>query len=137
MNYYIGDLHFGHANVIRHDGRPFADVGEMDRVMIERRNAAVGEDDDVYVVGDFCYRSGRTADWYLARLAGRKHLIVGNHDWLTLGNPKAPERGGGVERIRPRSLRPARRKQPRAQRRLTAPSGPLGGMAGKRQKTRK
>ena len=57
MNYYISDLHFGHANVIRHDARPFADVGEMDRVLIERWNAVVGEDDDVYVVGDFCYRS--------------------------------------------------------------------------------
>lgn len=24
-NYYIADLHFGHANVIRFDDRPFAD----------------------------------------------------------------------------------------------------------------
>ena len=33
MNYYISDLHFGHANVIRHDNRPFADVEEMDRAL--------------------------------------------------------------------------------------------------------
>ncbi|MBR6021029.1 MAG: metallophosphoesterase [Kiritimatiellae bacterium] len=89
MNYYIGDLHFGHANVIRHDGRPFADAAEMDREMIARWNAAVGDGDDVYVVGDFCYRSGWTADWYLKQLKGRKHLVVGNHDWRTLRNPKA------------------------------------------------
>lgn len=89
MIYYASDLHFGHASVIRHDNRPFADAEEMDRVLMERWNAAVGDADDVYVVGDFCYRSGRTADWYLKRLAGRKHLIVGNHDWLTLRNPKA------------------------------------------------
>ncbi|MBP5671068.1 MAG: hypothetical protein J6X49_01640 [Victivallales bacterium] len=62
MNLYIGDLHFGHANVIKHDSRPFLDVDEMDRVMMEHWNAAVNEDDDVYVVGDFCYRSGRTAE---------------------------------------------------------------------------
>lgn len=89
MNYYTSDLHFGHANVIPYDGRPFADTAEMDRVLIERWNAAVGDDDDVYVVGDFCYRSGWTADWYLKQLKGRKHLIVGNHDWRTLQNPKA------------------------------------------------
>ena len=89
MNYYISDLHFGHANVIRHDNRPFADVKEMDRIMMERWNEAVGEDDDVYVVGDFCYRSGHAPEWYLAQLKGRKHLVVGNHDWRTLENEKA------------------------------------------------
>ena len=89
MNLYISDLHLGHANVIKHDSRPFADVAEMDRVMLERWNEAVGDDDDVYVVGDFCFRSAWSADWYLSRLKGRKHLVVGNHDWLTLKNEKA------------------------------------------------
>ena len=99
MNYYVSDLHFGHANVIRHDARPFADVGEMDRVMLERWNATVGKDDDVYVVGDFCYRSGKTADWYLSRLKGRKHLVAGNHDWLTLRNPKAVAMFASVDNL--------------------------------------
>ena len=61
MNYYLSDLHFGHANAIKFDARPFADVDEMDRVMIEKWNGVVGDDDDVYIVGDFCYRSGRSA----------------------------------------------------------------------------
>lgn len=99
MNYYVSDLHFGHANVIRHDNRPFADLEEMDRIMLERWNEAVGEDDDVYVVGDFCYRSGKTADWYLRRLKGRKHLVVGNHDWLTLRNAKAMAMFASVDRL--------------------------------------
>ena len=30
MNYYIGDLHFGHANAIKFDARPFADIEEME-----------------------------------------------------------------------------------------------------------
>ena len=28
-NYYIADLHIGHANVIKFDSRPFADLNEM------------------------------------------------------------------------------------------------------------
>ena len=28
MNYYIADLHLGHANAIRFDNQPFADVDE-------------------------------------------------------------------------------------------------------------
>ena len=39
MNLYISDLHLGHANVIKFDGRPFADVDEMDRMLIEMWNA--------------------------------------------------------------------------------------------------
>ena len=29
-NFYISDLHLGHGNVIRFDGRPFGDVAEME-----------------------------------------------------------------------------------------------------------
>ena len=99
MKYYISDLHLGHANVIKHDGRPFADVEEMDRSLIKMWNDTVGDDDDIYIVGDFCYRSGKTADWYLSRLKGRKHLIVGNHDWQTLKNEKAMAMFESVDKI--------------------------------------
>lgn len=84
MNLYISDLHFGHANVIRHDHRPFADRDEMDSVMIKLWNSRVSTEDDVFIVGDFCYRSNKAPDWYLRRLRGHKHLIVGNHDRETL-----------------------------------------------------
>jgi calcineurin-like phosphoesterase family protein len=53
MNYYISDLHFGHENVIHFDKRPFADVKEMDTVMIAHWNKCVKLDDHVFIVGDF------------------------------------------------------------------------------------
>ena len=84
MNLYISDLHFGHSNVLNFDHRPFADRDEMDRVMISLWNSRVSADDHVYIVGDFCYRSGNTADWYLRQLKGHKHLVIGNHDGDTL-----------------------------------------------------
>jgi calcineurin-like phosphoesterase family protein len=84
MNLYISDLHFGHANVIRFDHRPFADVEEMDHVMIQLWNSRVSGDDDVFIVGDFCHKSGKTPDWYLRQLRGHKHLIIGNHDKVML-----------------------------------------------------
>ena len=64
MKLYISDLHFGHAHVIQFDQRPFADSDEMDRVMIECWNFRVDADDDVYIVGDFCFRCDRAPDWY-------------------------------------------------------------------------
>ena len=84
MNLYISDLHFGHKNVILFDHRPFSDVDTMDHCLIQLWNSRVSADDDVYIVGDFCYRSGRTPDWYLRQLNGHKHLIIGNHDKATL-----------------------------------------------------
>ncbi len=84
MNLYISDLHFGHKNVIGFDHRPFWDVDEMDHTMIQLWNSRVFEDDDVYIIGDFCYRARKTPDWYLRQLKGHKHLIVGNHDIATL-----------------------------------------------------
>ena len=34
-NYYIADLHLGHENVIRFDNRPFANLEEMHRTIID------------------------------------------------------------------------------------------------------
>ena len=89
MILYTSDLHFGHANVIGFDHRPFADSDEMDHVLIELWNGRVQPDDTVYIVGDLCYRSKNTADWYLRQLNGNKILILGNHDAPILDNPKA------------------------------------------------
>lgn len=50
MIFYTADLHFHYEPFL--PSRPFGSVEEMDRVLIARWNAAVSEDDTVYVVGD-------------------------------------------------------------------------------------
>ena len=89
MNLYISDLHFGHKNIIGFDHRPFSDVDEMDHTMIQLWNGRVFDDDHVYIIGDIMHRSGRSASWYLRRLKGHKHLVIGNHDQVTLNEEKA------------------------------------------------
>ena len=80
VNYYIGDLHLSHANVIRFDNRPFDTLEEMHRKIIDNWNARVKPNDTVYILGDFCW--AKESDWpyYLAPLPGQKVLIRGNHD---------------------------------------------------------
>ena len=80
MNYYISDLHIGHANAIRFDKRPFADLNEMHRAIIDNWNSRVKTDDTVYILGDFIWY--KESDWpfYAEPLAGNKVLIRGNHD---------------------------------------------------------
>lgn len=71
MNYYISYLHFGHANVIGFDNRPFTDVDEMDRFLIDMRNARVRPEDNVYIVGDFSFRTGRNEAYHIMKKLDR------------------------------------------------------------------
>ncbi len=89
MNYYIADTHFGHTNCLKFDNRPFETIEEMDRVMIDAWNRTVGQEDEVYILGDFCFKSSNSSKKYLSSLTGKKHLITGNHDGVTLKNEEA------------------------------------------------
>lgn len=99
MIFYTSDLHFGHGNAIDFDNRPFADVEEMDAQLIKNWNAKVCEEDEVYILGDFAYRNKKPAEWYLQQLKGRKHLVIGNHDVVTLKNETAMEYFETVEKM--------------------------------------
>lgn len=87
--FYISDIHFGHKNILEFDKLPFADVDEMDRIMIDYWNMRVQKDDEVYIIGDFLYRSSKDPTWYLRQLSGKKFLVLGNHDTGIMDNPKA------------------------------------------------
>ncbi len=77
---YIADTHFGHENIIAYDNRPFLSTDEMDERMIASWNRVVGSDDLTWILGDFCMGDAVRWDELLTRLAGRKALILGNHD---------------------------------------------------------
>lgn len=79
--WFTADTHFGHARIIDICGRPFANVEEMDRCMIENWNATVGKTDQVFHLGDFAYRADqRLMRRVFSQLNGQKFLIEGNHD---------------------------------------------------------
>ncbi len=81
VDFVCSDTHFGHANVIKHDSRPFATVEEMDLALIDNWNAKVKDRNrDVFHLGDFAFRNKQPIEWYTSRLFGRIHLVYGNHD---------------------------------------------------------
>ena len=95
--FFTSDLHFGHENVLRFDGRPFATVEEMDAELIRRWNAKVGKGDLVYVLGDFIWKTrNEDAPGLIKSLNGQIILIKGNHDRF-LHNAKAKAALAGVK----------------------------------------
>lgn len=99
MIYYTGDLHFGHKNVLDFDHRPFSTVEEMDRFLIDSWNARVQDNDTVYLLGDFCYRSEHSPEWYLRQLRGKKILVLGNHDGAIMNSPEAQQYFEAIEKM--------------------------------------
>ena len=84
------DTHFGHAAIIDLDAyghcihRPFRDVDDMDRQLIERWNARVGKGDTIFHLGDIAWNEDALMR-VCAELNGVKKLILGNHDTLEAG----------------------------------------------------
>jgi calcineurin-like phosphoesterase family protein len=79
--WFTADFHLGHANIIRYCGRPFATVEEMDQAILDRLNASVKVNDDLYFLGDFCLGSQARVVAYRRRIRCQKILAVpGNHD---------------------------------------------------------
>ncbi len=81
MIFFIGDPHFGHANIIKYCDRPFATVKEMNEKIITNWKATVHSDDLVYFLGDFCLNA-----MYVPLLRelpfGHMMFLEGNHDPL-------------------------------------------------------
>ena len=88
--FYCADLHLDHQNILKF-GRPFNSVDEMNETLIANWNARVSYDDEVYVLGDFCFdRQGKKATNFFNRLNGKKYLIKGNHDHFVRGKQFDP-----------------------------------------------
>ena len=84
--FFTADTHFGHAAARALYRRPFPSVAATDEAMVARWNETVAAEDEVWHLGDFVVGPRResavaeAAASLLARLNGRKRLIIGNND---------------------------------------------------------
>jgi calcineurin-like phosphoesterase family protein len=100
--WFTADLHLGHGNIIKYCLRPFLTPEEKERAqrdsrsrwkvsdetirrhddaLLEAINAAVGEQDTLWILGDFCWGRLETARSYRERIRCQHvHLVWGNHD---------------------------------------------------------
>lgn len=80
-SFFTGDWHLFHKNIIKHAKRPFADTGEMGRVIQDNINAVVTERDWLYILGDIAFgRPEWLAHWLDGLRCKNLCVIWGNHD---------------------------------------------------------
>ena len=84
MIYFISDTHFNHNNIIKYCNRPFKSINEMNQTIINNWNKTVKADDEIYHLGDLVL--GKKEEMYntVSNLNGKKYLIRGNHDKLSI-----------------------------------------------------
>jgi len=80
--FFLSDHHFGHTNIIRLTKRPFKNVTEMNRYMIDKHNSVVGKNDRVIFGGDFSLCGLSYTIHIFNQLNGKKYIVKGNHDGL-------------------------------------------------------
>ena len=77
--FVVSDLHLGHSKDFIYGARGFEKVEDMNSEIIRRWNRVVGEEDDVFVLGDLVMGSLENVR-LLEELNGRIHIVRGNHD---------------------------------------------------------
>ena len=76
--WFTADTHFGHKNVITFCDRPCNNLLEMNNLIIDNWNAVVGQNDEVWHLGDVAWKD---IEQFLPRLNGRINVVLGNHDY--------------------------------------------------------
>lgn len=91
MIYLISDHHFGHTNIIKYCDRPFSKDNQgmvkNAEFMYNAHQETVTENDIVIFLGDVAlFRSHTKEDLkrMLKALKGKKFLVLGNHDTMSL-----------------------------------------------------
>ncbi|KQT48773.1 hypothetical protein ASG43_07920 [Aureimonas sp. Leaf454] len=80
MIFFTSDTHFNDPRILRIDRRPFPDLASHDEALVAVWNEVVSHDDEVWHLGDVARGTPAFKDELLARLNGRKHLVIGNND---------------------------------------------------------
>lgn len=83
--FFTSDTHFCHDNIIKYCNRPFDNVEEMNKKIVDNWNEIIPEDGIVFHLGDFALNaSTKSVQHILHSLNGNKYLIIGNHEKAAL-----------------------------------------------------
>jgi calcineurin-like phosphoesterase family protein len=76
--FFTADLHLGHKNILKYCNRPFSDIEQHDRKILDNINCVVQPNDELYIAGDFCF--GDPAKYMYSIACQNIYFILGSHD---------------------------------------------------------
>lgn len=81
-DFFTGDWHLGHNNIIKYANRPFKDIDEHDSTIIYNVNSLVMPGDRLFNVGDVAFKGAVDQIEVYRRRFNCKNIFVtfGNHD---------------------------------------------------------
>ena len=84
QTFFTSDTHFDDPYSIEYFQRPFESVDEMNRLMVEKWNSVITENDTVYHLGDFTLDGMSHFMKWVNQLKGNIKILPGSHDqpWL-------------------------------------------------------
>lgn len=85
QTFLSADHHFDHKELLSFYKQPFKTIEERNLKIVNNHNERVKKDDDVYVVGDFCFYKSNYLYWK-NQLNGNLIFLKGNHDKKTNGS---------------------------------------------------
>jgi calcineurin-like phosphoesterase family protein len=84
MDWFTSDFHLSHKNIITYCDRPFANVEEMDKVILENLSNKVKDEDRLFYLGDLTFKSEVAEKFFHQFRRLEIHYIIGNHENATL-----------------------------------------------------
>lgn len=78
--WFSSDLHLNHSKIIEYCNRPFSNVEEMNKTIIDNWNKVVSPEDVVFCLGDIALGGSGAWNTLIPQLNGKIHLVLGNHD---------------------------------------------------------
>lgn len=91
MKYFTADLHLAHPSVAAKRGY---EEDSHDQMIIDKINARVGKNDELYILGDISSESADSVKDALENLENlyvpprKRRLILGNHEYFKLRDSK-------------------------------------------------
>lgn len=79
MMYLTADPHLGHKGVLKHDNRPFEDIDQHDRYILDRYHG-LPRGSELWVLGDVAWTKETLEEFFRVTSHLMVHLVRGNHD---------------------------------------------------------
>jgi calcineurin-like phosphoesterase family protein len=80
MYFFTADEHYYHKNILEYCKRPFGNIEDMHKVLINNNNKIVAKTDIVVHAGDFSWGTKKDTMKIIVQLNGNHIFLQGSHD---------------------------------------------------------